>query len=173
MDAALVCFARSQAETGSDAPDVRPRRGQPGDVPTMVQQLVAASLNPIAYPPSAFIVLEHVHTGEIVAFGKLSRQDGNTAKVSSVLVRQEYRGRGLGKRLLAELLSDQEDGQQRDIWLTTLPSRKRLYEQFGFTEQPVQAAPSALQAERALGTPLARTVTGEPVIAMMKPRVRR
>lgn len=151
---------------------VRPRSGRYADVLTMIPLLASEAINPLAFPPNDFTVLESESESRIVAFGKLSFIDGSTASLSSVLVRPEYREQGFGRRIIAELLS-RDGADYRDIWLTTLPSRKGLYAQFGFSEQPAESAPQGKRAEVQIGNPVARAATGESVITMMRQRVRR
>lgn len=85
------------------------------------------------------VVEEGGEGGEVVAWGSLSRyhrREGYAPTVeSSIYVRDDWRGRGLGKTLLAALIARAEEAGHRSILAVVAgdqPASLALHEGFGF-----------------------------------------
>lgn len=86
---------------------------------------------------SQFIVAED--NGKIAAFGRIWRHP-DTIELGTVGVVEEYRGKGLAKKLVAELLSTVKE---KDVYLTTLIPG--FFEQFGFVKLNTPAPGSMIR----------------------------
>jgi GNAT superfamily N-acetyltransferase len=67
----------------------------------------------------------------LVAFGRVVTDRATFAYVGDVFVLEEYRGRGLSKRLMEAMISH-ADLQGLRRWILATRDAHRLYEQFGF-----------------------------------------
>ena len=85
----------------------------------------------------AFVLLARCD-GKIVGMATLvvaAALSGTTAHIEDVVVDAEYRGRGIGERLMRELISRAQAERANAMALTSHPSREaanRLYERLGF-----------------------------------------
>lgn len=94
-------------------------------------------------PGHLYLVIED-ETGRLLGGGGYARLAGTheeegVCEIQKMYFRPELRGRGIGKRLLTELIRRAEaDGYQR-LYLETMPQMTdaiRLYETFGFEKIP-------------------------------------
>ena len=78
-------------------------------------------------------------SGKIIGFGSLviyqTPLKSSIATIEDVVVDKSYRGQGLGKKLMQELIKLGQDKKVKMINLTSKPSRvaaRKLYESLGF-----------------------------------------
>ncbi|MBC8136684.1 MAG: GNAT family N-acetyltransferase [Fibrella sp.] len=76
-------------------------------------------------------LLDDAETGALVAFARVITDKATFAYLSDVFVLPEYRGRGLGKRLVEGILTDPDLQNLRRFLLFTLDAHG-LYAQYGF-----------------------------------------
>lgn len=76
-------------------------------------------------------LLDHAETGSLVAFARVITDKATFAYLADVFVVPEYRGRGLGKRLVEGILTDPDLQNLRRFLLFTLDAHG-LYAQYGF-----------------------------------------
>ncbi|WP_394552679.1 GNAT family N-acetyltransferase [Agromyces sp. MMS24-JH15] len=89
-----------------------------------------------APPSGAFVVL--AEGGEVVAGGAFKRYDATTAELKRIWTHPGHRGRGLGRRVVAELEAEALRRGYTDVYLTTGPRQPeafRLYLAAGYTPQ--------------------------------------
>jgi ribosomal protein S18 acetylase RimI-like enzyme len=86
------------------------------------------------------VELDGEHAGSIA----LTDEGGDEAAIRLVLFSPEVRGRGLGRRLLGEMLAFAEDHGYRRVWLETfseLTAAAHLYRDAGFVVTDADTAP--------------------------------
>ena len=84
--------------------------------------------------------------GETVGFGGLE-PCGRDVLVRSVVVRPAFRGRGIGRNLVALLLARAHDAGARQAWLLTT-SATPFFTALGFREAARETAPAAIRTSR-------------------------
>jgi N-acetylglutamate synthase-like GNAT family acetyltransferase len=88
-----------------------------------------ARLNPTGLDWKRFVVAENGE-GKIIACGQLKIHKDGTKEVASIVVREDERGKGLGKRMIEQLMQAVE----LPLWLMCRSGLVPLYEHFGFAE---------------------------------------
>lgn len=111
----------------SEAPRLRPAAED--DQATIRSMVRGARLNPTGLDWRRFTVAENGR-GEVVACGQLKVHKDGTREIASIVVRERERGKGLGKRMIAELLREGE----LPLWLMCRSGLVPLYRQYGFVE---------------------------------------
>jgi len=94
---------------------------------------------PGAYAPPSGALLLGFADGSPAGCIALRPLSGETAELKRLYVRQAYRGRGLGRRLVADALRRATIAGYTNVRLDTVPSMAdaaRLYRSFGFREIP-------------------------------------
>jgi ribosomal protein S18 acetylase RimI-like enzyme len=92
---------------------------------------------PAPYAPPAGVLLlaqDAARVGGCVAMRKL---DGDTCEMKRLYVRREYRGSGLGRKLVEAVIHAARRADYRELRLDTLPtmaSAQSLYRRLGFVE---------------------------------------
>jgi N-acetylglutamate synthase-like GNAT family acetyltransferase len=76
-------------------------------------------------------LLDDAETGQLVAFARVITDKATFAYLADVFVVPEYRGHGLGKRLVEGILTDPDLQNLRRFLLFTLDAHG-LYAQYGF-----------------------------------------
>ncbi len=71
--------------------------------------------------------------GKMVGFGRVVSDRATFAYVGDVFIVEEYRGRGLGKRLMTAMV-EHPDLQGLRRWVLATLDAHGLYREFGFTE---------------------------------------
>jgi GNAT superfamily N-acetyltransferase len=82
----------------------------------------------VAYPKNTCRVAEYA--GKIIGTVTASNYENEVAWIGMVLVDKEYRGRGVSKLLLTEILSQLENC--RSVKLDATPAGQPVYEKYGF-----------------------------------------
>jgi GNAT superfamily N-acetyltransferase len=107
-----------------------------------------------AYDPGRDRVWICEHGGRMIGSMLLMHREIDTAQLRYFLVRPEYRGIGLGKRLMDLGMQFLRDRGYRSVYLWTvdeLPTAAALYRKYGFTlteEKPSTAFGKALREQR-------------------------
>ena len=102
----------------------------------------------IAFAPSrapgdqTFGILEQ---GEPVALGRLQRHADGALEVGGFWVRQDRRGRGLARRLVACVLASAPAGES--VWCIPFEHLRAFYESFGMRRAEPSEAPASLRAK--------------------------
>ena len=108
--------------------------------------------------PELFVVAQETATGKVVGFinaiatdeehlrdefftdTSLHNPKGKYVMILSVAVLPEYRGQGLAKEMMRELLRKQESQERTAAVLTCLESKIKLYEKMGYTDLVVSGS---------------------------------
>lgn len=78
--------------------------------------------------------------GQIVGFGALHFHADDLAEIRSLVVKDDFRGNGIGKGLVSMLL---EEGRHLGVAkVLTLTYKKAFFESLGFSEIPKESLPS-------------------------------
>lgn len=78
--------------------------------------------------------------GQIVGFGALHFHADDLAEIRSLVVKDDFRGKGIGKGLVSMLL---EEGTHLGVEkVLTLTYKKAFFESLGFSEIPKESLPS-------------------------------
>ncbi len=81
---------------------------------------------------------------EVVGCVRIKELDKYCLELASLAVKEEYRGRGIGSKLIGKVLSVET---KRPIYLLCFKTKQGFYERVGFKIVPVTALPSILKLE--------------------------
>ncbi len=84
-------------------------------------------INPMDLDWRRFFVASNAD-GELVACGQLKPHNDGTMELASIAVHPDYRGRGLARAIIEQLLSD----SLRPLYLTCRSGLEPFYQKFGF-----------------------------------------
>lgn len=112
-----------------DLVQLRPAAAQ--DEETIRALVRRAGINPFGLSWSRFTVAEDPQ-GQVVGCGQLKPHKDGTLELASLAVQEEWRGRGLGRRLVEDLI-ERADGE---LWLMCRSSLVSFYGRQGFVEVP-------------------------------------
>lgn len=118
--------------------DVSLRQAFPDDQAVIRDMIRAARLDPTGLHWSHFWIAEH--DGEVVGIGQV-RPYPNCRELGSLVVRADYRGRGVGAQIVQTLL-EQEKGT---VYLECELHNEAFYNRFGFRRIPRLQAPMPLR----------------------------
>jgi N-acetylglutamate synthase-like GNAT family acetyltransferase len=105
-----------------------------GEIRRLVRQ---AGINPFGLDWRRF-TLALASDGKVIGCGQLKPHGNDVVELASLVVEESWRGLGIGRRLVEELI----DQAGRPLWLMCGSSLVPLYEKFGFVEvAPDQAQP--------------------------------
>lgn len=83
---------------------------------------------------------KYVINNETVGMARLVTDYGYIALIADVIVKPEYQGNGIGKKLINNLLKRAqfllEDGEKMMIQLLAADGKRMFYKQFGFKDKP-------------------------------------
>lgn len=86
------------------------------------------------------VTSKYVINNETVGMARLVTDYGYIALVADVIVKPQYQGNGIGKKLINNLLerikSSLEDGEAMMIQLLAANGKKDFYKRFGFKDKP-------------------------------------
>jgi len=136
---------------------IRPARAQ--DQATITAMVRGAHLNPMDLRWQRFLIAED--ESGIVGVGQIRPHDG-APELSSLVVRGDQRGRGVGSQLVQALMA-QSPGV---LYLFCRPRLEDYYARFGFRAITVEEAPPSLRARYAIGRFITRLIVGRPVLMM-------
>lgn len=103
------------------------REATRSDQKKIVSMVRSENLNPLNIKWENFIVAE-TSDREIAAISQLKKHRDGTVELASLVVRQDWRGRGLARKLIEVLVKDQE----RTIYLMCRSGLGDFYSKFGF-----------------------------------------
>lgn len=89
------------------------------------------------FPIGGLFLIKDEHD-KYIGCGGIRKFKEGIAELKRMYIKTEYRGNGLGKRLLEKLVKLAEDLEYDRIWLDTLESLEaatHLYKKYGFKEQ--------------------------------------
>lgn len=122
--------------------DLRTRRATQEDYKAVWSLIASEKLNPLIGDINNFVVCEDDSIGVIAC----AQVRGN--ELSSVVVRREFRNRGIGARVVRDAMGEATG----DLYLVTASSRLKWYEQFGFVPVKSHALPASMRLERLVGS---------------------
>ncbi len=83
---------------------------------------------------------KYIIDGKTVGIARMITDHGYMALIADVMVKPEYQGKGIGKKLINNLLdralNTLEDGEAMMIQLLAADGKKSFYEKFGFKDKP-------------------------------------
>lgn len=86
--------------------------------------------------------------GRIIAMGRMLFDFGYTAYLGDVIVRPEYQGRGIGKKILETLIQRTMDsvaeGERVMFILGAAKNKEGFYEKLGFQKRPNESSGSGM-----------------------------
>ena len=116
------------------------RRARATDFPVIKQLIHDGEVNPMGLDWKRFIVAENLQ-GEVVGCGQLKPHGKDVLELGSLVVRTEYRNRGIARAIIEQLLA----GSPRPLYLMCRSRLEPLYERFGFRAIPYAQMPRYFQ----------------------------
>lgn len=149
------------------------RRAVDRDRGAISRLILQEKLNPLFLDPKNFVVASEEN--EVVGCAQLrgipfSGTVRGEMELSSVVVKEGFRSRGIGSNLI-QILLFQQDGKMAprnaDVFLMTTSNREGFYSRFGFKRVVEnEQIPMLLRVEKLLGTPIANAVAGQALLVM-------
>lgn len=85
------------------------------------------------------LTVKYIDNGQTVGMARLITDYGYMGLIADVMVKPEYQGKGIGKKLITNLISQAnkslEDGEQMMIQLLVATGKVDFYKKFGFKEK--------------------------------------
>lgn len=78
------------------------------------------------------MTVKYIQNGNIVGMARLVTDNGYMALVSDVIVKPEYQGKHIGKKMINSLLNEVKDGEEMMIQLLAANGKVGFYEKFSF-----------------------------------------
>ncbi len=100
----------------------------------------AVGINPMGLDWKRFIVAVDAHD-QIIATGQIKPHGKDIHELASIAVVPEYRGQGLARAVIEQLLKD----SPRPMYLTCISSLESFYNKFGFVSTPYEEMPRFFQ----------------------------
>jgi GNAT superfamily N-acetyltransferase len=88
---------------------------------------------------ASWCVVSAVEDGRLVGFGRVLSDGILHAMIYEVIVAPSHQRRGIGKRIVDQLVQRCRDAGIRDIQLFCAPGKQPFYEQLGFIARPGEA----------------------------------
>eukprot|EP01023_Acetabularia_acetabulum_P050058 TRINITY_DN5381_c0_g1_i3.p1 TRINITY_DN5381_c0_g1~~TRINITY_DN5381_c0_g1_i3.p1 ORF type:complete len:181 (-),score=18.85 TRINITY_DN5381_c0_g1_i3:158-700(-) len=117
---------RCQAEI---VKNVKFRRGKQEDMEQIYSMVRREKLNPYTLKPDRFVVAERDGSNELAGCVSLEDLGNNNKQMRTLIVQPEYRGNGLGKILVSEIM---KDANGSIVYLITFEFVSQFYEKCGF-----------------------------------------
>mmetsp|Transcript_2866 Transcript_2866/g.5812 ORF Transcript_2866/g.5812 Transcript_2866/m.5812 type:complete len:241 (-) Transcript_2866:519-1241(-) len=138
------------------------------DTWSVLKMIAKEKLNPIALNMNNFVVAKEQTNGHVVGAGQIKSigrvGDRDAFELSSIVVDDAYRGQGIGKSIVRQIL-DVKAPADAEIFLLTVEDREGFYTPFGF--QKTSDAPILLSLEKMIGSVVARLVANQGLIIMV------
>jgi len=135
--AAMFDAAPGAATSGKvELEHCRFRRGEPRDLPRLVQLIAGAHLPPMFIEEflPGFAIVEH--DGEVVGCGGLELYDEGCGVIRSIVVDEPAKGIGLGRRITELLIDDARAFGATDLYLFTMDAWD-FWRHMGFVDVPL------------------------------------
>ena len=85
------------------------------------------------------LTVKYIDNGQTVGMARLITDYGYMGLIADVMVKPEYQGKGIGKKLITNLISQAsnslEEGEQMMIQLLAATGKVDFYKKFGFKEK--------------------------------------
>ena len=159
-------LASASGEAGGE-PAVRLRPATAQDLPAIFQAMASEKMNPLFLKPKQFVVAETAVDGQFVGCGQIRPITATESELASLYVVPDWRGRGVGGRIVGQLLASFVSGGGRpaSLYLLTLARTTPFYEPWGFEEVAPEALPGPMRGEFAVGRVVTRAL-GETLVGM-------
>lgn len=122
-----------------------------------------AGINPTGLDWKRFIVAVNAG-GEVIGCGQVKPHGVDIQEMASIAVSPAYRGRGIARRIIEELLQK----TSRPLYLMCIAHNGPMYEKFGFKSIPYQQMPRYFQRiKKVFDVADVFRQTGEELLVMM------
>lgn len=122
-----------------------------------------AGINPTGLDWKRFIVAVNAG-GEVIGCGQVKPHGADIQEMASIAVSPAYRGRGIARRIVEELLQK----TSRPLYLMCIAHNGPMYEKFGFKSIPYQQMPRYFQRiKKVFDVADVFRQTGEELLVMM------
>jgi GNAT superfamily N-acetyltransferase len=88
---------------------------------------------------NSWYVVSVYHFDKLIGFGRIIADGIYHALIVDLIIHPDYQKRGLGKELLAKLVTRCTENNIRDIQLFSAKGKSAFYENSGFTKRPLDA----------------------------------
>ena len=86
--------------------------------------------------PNSLFSITVVHEGEAVGMGRVIGDGGCFFEVVDIAVVPEHRGKGLGRRIMQEIMNSIERNALPGAYVSLITNVPEFYQQFGFKRTP-------------------------------------
>ena len=86
--------------------------------------------------PNSLFSITVVHEGEAVGMGRVIGDGGCFFEVVDIAVVPEHRGKGLGRRIMQEIMNSIERNALPGAYVSLITNMPEFYQQFGFKRAP-------------------------------------
>lgn len=122
-----------------------------------------AGINPTGLDWKRFIVAVNAG-GEVIGCGQVKPHGADIREMASIAVSPAYRGRGIARKIVEELLQK----TSRPLYLMCIAHNGPMYEKFGFKSIPYQQMPRYFQRiKKVFDVADVFRQTGEELLVMM------
>lgn len=122
-----------------------------------------AGINPTGLDWKRFIVAVNAG-GEVIGCGQVKHHGADIQEMASIAVSLAYRGRGIARKIIEELLQK----TSRPLYLMCIAHNGPMYEKFGFKSIPYQQMPRYFQRiKKVFDIADVFRQTGEELLVMM------
>lgn len=143
------------------------REGKSSDRWPIFKLLLAEKMNPLGIlvpMEENFVVAFDSETMSLLGAGQMKPLHDDCYELSSCVVDKEFRGQGIGTRIVNHLLDQAPRGAE--IYLVTVEDREDFYEKRCGFRRVQEDIPPELTLEVLIGTCVAKAVTGRGLIIM-------
>lgn len=146
-------------------PNVKFRSASDDDMPLVKGMIWSEKMIPIDLPKERFVIADGGSEIGLVGAGQVKEWGGNPPlrEVRSMIVKREFRGGGVGSKILQELLSNQEGNI---LHLVTIRRRMKFYARAGFKEVLGEDVPRQLRLEIFIGNFIANRMYRDSCVCM-------
>lgn len=102
------------------------------DQPAINALIREANINPMNLKWRNFLVAVDEVTGEIIGTGQIKTHGDGSRELASIATRPAYRGRGIARAIIRQLIAKDEQESTAPLYLTCVNEMPTFYEPFGF-----------------------------------------